>query len=143
MRMNQRGLTLVEIIIAAVLGVLVAAGTMMAFLTARRISTTSPVETDATFLAQQTIERFRNRIACDDPWYDPATSACDPSMLPAGSQLDPDGINGIPASSLLAQYSGSQRTYEVKDDGCSGLYPPNSGHCVTVTATVHWNPPSP
>ena len=133
MRMNEHGLTLVEIIAAAVIGTLIAAGTMMAFVTATRISRASPTESAAVFLAQQTIERFRNRVACDDPWYDgPPNCDPDPANLPGLGTPDP-----IPASSLLATYGG-ERTYRVTRSDCAGGV---GFDCLEVETKVTWTPP--
>ena len=119
----RSGFTLLEVVLAAVIGSVIAGGTMIAFVTALNISHRASGTSEAAHLAQQTIERFRNRIACDDGWFDPAT--CAASGLPAGWQ--PDG--GLPPAITA-------RDYQVTA-GCNG-----EPDCVTVQVRVQWTPPS-
>jgi prepilin-type N-terminal cleavage/methylation domain-containing protein len=138
---TRKGMTLVEILVAAVLVSLIAGGVLIAYLTAIRISKGSSVETDAAFLGQQTIERFRNHVACDDSWYtgpgpgpECTADTSDPD-LPTAWRNDPDGI---PAGSQLAQLSGS-RTYQVTPADCDGVG--GAGDCLQVEVKVRWTPP--
>ncbi len=97
---SARGMTLIEVVIASMITVVVAAGTMTAFVTAVRISRSVGGSETATFQAQQTIERFRNHIGCDDPWFDPAScvgkaqavgGAVAYSFTPSSDDFDGDG----------------------------------------------------
>ena len=71
MNRTERAMTLVEIVAALVIGGVITVGTLTALTTAIRIMNTVGVQVDpeADLLAQQTLERYRNRIACDDPWF--------------------------------------------------------------------------
>ena len=84
-----RGFTLIEVLIAALVMSVVAAGMLLTFLLVARLSQGSAPPDRAGLLAQQTLERFRNRIACDDAWFDPATPACAATALPAANTADP------------------------------------------------------
>ncbi len=136
--MSRRGFTLIEIIMAAAIAAVVAGGTMIAFVTALNISRRTSTNSEAAHLAQQTTERFRNRVACDDAWFDPA--ACAPSTLPAGWQADPVVPPTVPPTT---------RQYQITRDGalmapgitgdCDGTA--GVGDCVVVQARVTWTPP--
>lgn len=77
---TKRGMTLIELVAAAVIGAVVAGGTLTAFVTAIRISGRTSA-TDLTFLLQQTLEKYRNWIACDDDrWFN--TTTCEMSITP-------------------------------------------------------------
>ena len=94
---GERGLTLVEIVAASVIGALVAGGTMMAFVTAQKLTQIASTQVEATYYSQQTLERFRNKIACrqagegsGDTWFDEACQGSAPvgktkEQLPAGA----------------------------------------------------------
>lgn len=77
-RANARALSLVEIVAALVIGGVVTVGTLTALTAAVRIMNAVGVEADpeADQLAQQTLERYRNRIACDDPWFAGGATPC-------------------------------------------------------------------
>ena len=114
-------MTLIEILMALVVLAVLAGGTLMAFVTAIRISRASGTGQATIFLAQQTAERFRNKIACNqgepasDTWYD-GTAACD-AAPPVGPQIDP--VTGA--------------TYEVTPVDCDGVGGP--GDCLQVQVT--------
>lgn len=139
--LNARGLTLVEIMIAALVGVVVAGGTMLAFTTAKKVSVGSSGTVEAADLAQQTIERFRNRIACDDPWFAAANCGIDPTALTDWT-VDPDAgniANGLPASpgSLSVIGQGGMRQYRVVAADCDGA---PGDECLKVETKVNWQP---
>ena len=75
---RERALTLVEIVAALVIGGAIAVGTLTALTTAIRImnSAGGEIDPEADLLAQQTLERYRNRIACDDPWFGDTVLPC-------------------------------------------------------------------
>ena len=79
-RNGIRGVTLAEVLVSAVVVAVLAGGTLLAFVSAVRISQRVPSTVEATSYAQQTLERYRNLIACDSAWFNPAT--CLPAGLP-------------------------------------------------------------
>lgn len=92
---NRQGLTLVEIVVAAIIGALMAGGTMMAFLMAQKLTVIASTQVEATYYSQQTLEQFRNKIACrqqgerrSDTWFD-ESCAPDPPVGPMNVQLPP------------------------------------------------------
>jgi len=122
----RTGFTLIEIVMASLIGGVLAGGTMIAFLRASRLAQGSSNTVEATSLAQQTVERFRNKIACRQPdegsgqtWYD---ESCAPAV-PSGPQDDelPEGALG----------GRGTRTYEV----ISGP------DFITVKTRVEWEEP--
>lgn len=156
----EAGMTLVEVMLALVIGTLVAAGTMMAFGMAARLSGRSIGKAEAVTYVTQTLEDKRNKIACrraaetgGDAWFLPVsilvpTDSCKPdttgaALNPATSPIDagsrPEPLPGGIVPSILG-YSGTGRTYEVKSgpdldgDGKPDYY--------IVSGTVTWNEPN-
>ena len=120
--MLDRGMTLIEIIVASVIGLLIAGGALMVFVTATRISGRS--STDAPFVAQQTLEAFRNLIACEDQtWFDP--SNCTATSLPAP---------WTPHTPLPGGTKATARDYQVTAVDCDGVGGP--GDCFQVQVKV-------
>ena len=80
----QRGLTLVEVVVAAVIGALVAGGTLMAFVMAQQLTQIASTQVESVYHAQQTVDRFRTRIACrqvgetSDAWLNEECNAMTP-----------------------------------------------------------------
>ena len=122
----RSGMTLVEIIVAAVLTALVAGGTMIAFVTAAKMSRRGgSSQAEAAFYAQQTVEKFRNKVACRQPsesapQTDPQNPAGDTwfnascqSDAPTGWQEDALPTGAAPSITGL----GAQREYEVVPGG--------------------------
>lgn len=129
---DERGFTLLEIIIAAVVAALMAGGTMLAFLMAVRLSKREVSnESEAAFYAQQTLERFRNRIACDDDWFS-SNPNCTGS---AQAQID----DPIPPGSPILRLPPASRHYTFQPEDCDGDGVP--GDCYRMTAKVCWNEP--
>ena len=122
------GFTLTAVVVASLIGAVLAGGTMMAFVTARKISYGVSSEGDAAYLAQQSLENYRNMVACDSSWFTPAT--CTSGALPSNT---PDPLSGSPLQSL-----GATRKYTVTPDDCDGDGTP--GDCFKVTVNVHWTP---
>ncbi|MBI3322041.1 MAG: prepilin-type N-terminal cleavage/methylation domain-containing protein [Candidatus Omnitrophica bacterium] len=128
------GFTLIEIVIAAAIGAVVTWGTMAAFVAAARMSRAhdNPGFSEANLYAQQTVERFRNLIACGSPWFDPVT--CQPSaalpiawtthVLPAGGGTE----------SIL--HTPARRCYRVTPQDCDGVG--GAGDCFSMEARVCW-----
>jgi Tfp pilus assembly protein PilV len=84
---------MLEVLIASVTLAMVAGGSMSAFITAVRISRDGGVSSENAFLAQQTMERYRNKIACrqtaesgTDTWYGPGAGCA--AAPPVGAQTD-------------------------------------------------------
>ncbi|OGX41157.1 MAG: hypothetical protein A3C53_06335 [Omnitrophica WOR_2 bacterium RIFCSPHIGHO2_02_FULL_68_15] len=130
---RTRGATLTEVLVASAIGAVLVAGLMATFLTALRISSHGQGNVEAASLAQQTLERFRNHIACDDSplaggWFDPTTCAAvalptnEPYALPAGTKL----LNGA-------------REYTVTAADCDG--DDTAGDCFKVVTKLTWDPP--
>ena len=108
----EAGMTFVELLMASLISAAVGGGTLMAFVTAARISSAqmSPAVAEANGLAAQTIERFRNRVAADD-----ATLG---GLVGAGWQADPLP-GGAGSESIQA---GARRCYQVAAACGGGCY---------------------
>ena len=74
---------------------------MIAFVTALHISQLASQATELDYLAQQTMERFRNRIACDDAWF--SALSC---IASAQSGSDP-----IPPGAPIQKFPPTSRTF--------------------------------
>ncbi len=92
--LGAAGMTLVEIVAALLIGMLIAAGTLTAFVTAHKLTQIASTQVEATYYSQQTLERFRNKIACrqageDDQatWFDGSCGAVPPQPQ-AGGRLE-------------------------------------------------------
>jgi hypothetical protein len=121
-----------ELLVASVVSVVVAGGTFMAFVAAARMrgEESNPATAEAAAYAQQTVERFRNRVACQgSPWFDPA---CNPT-LPAGWQSDPF-VGGGGTESILT--GPARRCYQVQPFDCDG--DGTDGDCLQMDVTVCW-----
>ena len=119
---TAKGGTLMEVLVS---------GLMAAFITAIRLSSHGQTYVDAASLAQQTLERFRNRIACDDPWFNAAT--CTPGALPTNA---PHSLAGTTLGDPI--YAGT-RDYTVTPVDCDGDLVP--GDCFQVVTTLTWTQP--
>lgn len=134
--MRRAGFTLIEIIASSAIAAVVASGTMMAFVTAARLARAqnSTRVAEATDFAQQTLERFRNRVATDD-------TAVFPDLAGAGWQIDPLPplpLPGTNSESLLWRTPTSRR-YQVTSQDCDG--DGTAGDCYAVTVRVCWDDP--
>ena len=137
---GERGLTLLEVLIAAVIAAVVAGGTAVSFATAARMmrapSNSGAVEAGG--YARQTAERLRTNIACDGGWFT-ADAAC----APTAAVPPPPGIwtsDPLPAptagvESILT--TGARRCYRVASQECDGAAP--AGDCLSVEVNVCWN----
>lgn len=117
----ERGVTLVEVLVGGLIGSVLVAGVMSAFLTAIRINRLGDTHAEAAALAQQELEKFRNNVACDDPVL--FSGACT-----AGST---SGSETLP--------SGETRTYTIDPADCDGVG--GVGDCFKVVSKVTWTPP--
>lgn len=141
MRRRANGFTLTEVLIAAVIGAVVAWGTASAFLAAARMMRAKNNSTlaEAASYAQQTLERNRNLIACGAPWFDPTT--CAPT-LPTGWQddafLEADDITPYAGGTeSILNPPGAERRYCVTPADCDLASGP--GDCFKVEVRVCWN----
>ncbi len=134
----ERGVTLVEVLVASVVMAVLAGGTLLAFVSAIRISQRGPVNAEAADYAQQTLERYRNLIACDSAWFQ---NPCIPAAVLPTNVFDPQfPLTGLPAKAL---YGTGTRKFTVTPDDCDGNgFPGGFSDCYKVAVTVSWTPPS-
>ena len=120
-----------EVIIASLIATVFTGGTMAAFVTAAQItranSNTGTLE--AAGYARDTLERLRNMVACDSPWFD---AACNPTGIPVGWQLE--NLPGSAGSESIL-VSGLKRCYQVTQQNCGG----GLGDCLAIETRVCWN----
>lgn len=138
-----KGLTLLEIIVASVIGLVVAAGAMQAFVMAKQVSAKSTGVVEAANLAEQTIERFRDRVACREPgqtleqtWFD-GSCVVDPAALLLVDEPEAIPVGGHSLPSLV----GRDYTVSMADCTGDGLTDAGLDDCLQVQTTVEWNPP--
>ena len=134
--LGREGFTLIEVLVASLISAVVAGGTLTAFVTAARLArqASSPASLEAAAYAQQTLEEYRNMIACDSAWFDSANctvSAGLPSVwtnepLPAGGTESIQNLGG-----------GAKRCYRVNSADCDGNG--TTGDCFQVEVVVCWN----
>lgn len=125
-RKGALGYTLTEVLVASLLGSVVAGGTLMAYVTASRMlqGALHPDLAEANILAQQTIERFRNRVAADDGWL--------ASRVPRGWRKHAISFSSG-TESIRTLGAGARRCYRVRN--C----PPALGNCYAMQVKVCWN----
>ena len=123
---SQQGTSLAEVLVGSLIGAVLVAGLMAAFLTALRVSESGGGNTEAASRAQQTLERFRNMVACDTGWFGGANCGATP---PPADSADPLGG---------ALYGGT-RTYTVTSADCDGVG--GAGDCFKVVTKVSWTQP--
>ncbi len=133
---------MVEVLVAAVIGSLLAGGTLMAFVLASKISKESLQQAEALSYAVETIERFRNRVACDDVWFDDAGVDCNFSGVDANLPvaMTTDALPGptVPrTSALIGRGMSETRQYQVQTNDCDGV---GGADCYTVNVVVNWTP---
>lgn len=135
MTIRRGGFTLAEVLISSFIGAVVTAGTMAAFVAAARMLRDQAdfASAEATAYAVQTLERLRNQVACDSPWFTPPCSA---TNLPTNWTTDPfqafDGsaYDGGTESMLKAPPGPARRCYRVRSD-CGG-------DCYRAEVAVCW-----
>lgn len=133
--MKNNGFTLLEIVAASVTIAVVTSGTFMAYVAASRMTRAQnePGVAEANLYARETIERFRNLIACDSPWFDLTT--CNPSAgLPTAWTADPLPVS---AGSQSILNTGASRCYRVTSQDCDGIG--GVDDCLAVEVRVCWN----
>ena len=135
MRHTNRGVTLIEIIAASVIGALLAGGTLTAFVLAVTMTRGSVTTVEAATYAAQTMERFRNKIACSDPqWFDAGCNFLNQSLT---ADSFPGSMSA--ANSTFFEFDPS-RQYQVQAADCDGNG--SNGDCYQMTVTVSWTSPS-
>ena len=138
---NARGVTFIEVLVAAVIGSLLAGGTLLAFLLSAKLARDAVTMSEATDYATETVEKFRNQIACDDPWFNDSPDCNFQTVdgnLPQASTPDllpPD----VPTSALLSFNNSDDRRYRVQPADCDGVA---GNDCYLVTVTLTWAPPT-
>ena len=141
-----QGFTLIEIIAAAAVAAVVAGGSMLALVAASRMMRQgdTPAIAEAGGYAQQTIEKFRNMIACDSPWFTPGT--CTPNLAPGGMPTnwvedplpDRDPANTESFLDLAAATpKTARRCYRVRSRDCDAGASPDD--CFEIEVKVLWN----
>ena len=128
------GFTLVEVLVATLLAAVVAGGTMMAYVTAARMAggPATSASAEAAGYAQQTLEKFRNLVAANDPTYTTWLSTN------AGPAWHGDAIVGGGGSdSIQNMGAGARRCFRVTPEDCDGVG--GVGDCHAVQVRVCWN----
>lgn len=131
----RRGYTFLEVLLSAVIVSVVAGGTMMAFVTAARISRASNPAgyAEASYYAQQTIEQFRNRVAdqSSDPWLSTnAGKGWQADLLPAPPGKNDPILDASPKRCYQVNTACGGACYQVDVQVCwTGASPPVLGAC--------------
>ena len=124
---------MVEVVIASLVASIVAGGTLMAFVTAARMTASQdPVaNAEASALAQETVEKFRNFVGDDAMWNNWLTANADGSW-----HSDPPVVGSGGSESKLT-VAGAKRCYRVTPADCDG--DGAADDCVAVQSRVCWN----
>lgn len=140
-RSKGAGFTLTEVLVASAIGAVVAGGSMIAYVAAARMMRAPgvPSADEAVVYARETLETYRNMIACDSPWFVAAT--CAPVLGPpmdgnwiADPWLPPPPRPGVES---ILNTSTPKRCYRVIKRDCDG--DGTDGDCFNVDAQVCWN----
>ncbi len=131
---SQRGMTLIELLAAAFIGALIAAGSMIAFVTALNISRQAGTGLEAAHAAQQSMERYRNRIACDDRWFDDTST---PTLECAPQAGAPPAMPGTWTADGAVPPGMTSRDYRVTPADCDGVG--GVGDCFQMQVKVGWS----
>ncbi len=127
---TERGVTLIEILAASLIGALLAGGSLIAFTASALMTRESVTMVEASDYAVQTIEAYRNRIACDDVWFD---ASC--NLLPQAWAPD---APAFPAGQSALQPFFFDRQYQVVPLDCDGVG--GTGDCYQVDVRLRWVP---
>ena len=140
------GMGLVEVLLALVIGGVIACGTLGAFAMAARLSGRSIGKAEAVTYVTQTLEDKRNKIACrrgaetaTDAWFLPVTCAPDTGASPIDNGPTPDLLPGGVVPSILG-YAGTLRSYDVKRG--PDLDGDGEADYLIVSGKVTWNEPN-
>ncbi len=139
------GFTFVEVLVASVLASLVAGGTLVSFITASRLTgeRALPETAEISLLAQETLERLRNRVDTDSNFLPAQATA---SVDGGGNPVWIDDSSFAPADrgsgSVLLAGGGTKRCYRVIGEDCDGDGIQAGGSevdCYAVQVKVCWN----
>ena len=130
---NRRGFTLIEILVAGVIGSVVTSGIFAAYVAAARMmgGANSAEYVEAANFAQQTLERLRNQVATDD------TTVFATPPAGTGWQADPDPLPVSGGSQSILNPPGATRMMCVLAEDCDGVN--GAGDCYAVRVRVCWN----
>lgn len=123
-RMNKRGMTFTEIIVAMLILSLVVAGSFAAFTAGAKFTMRTQRQTIAMNFGRRTIEKLRNYVQASTWPSDPG------GLLEPGSHTDPITSGSLPA--------GATRTYVVENVDVDG---DTIIDYKKVTVTVWWSEP--
>ena len=128
------GFTLVEVVVAGAVASVIAWGAVSAFVAAGRMMSAqdSMATAEAATLAQETLDRFRNRVACDD-WFNQPGCAINPAVLNTWTD---DPLPGGAGTESIQSPPGAQRRYCLQSADCDGVAGP--GDCLNVQVRVCW-----
>ncbi|MBI4004127.1 MAG: hypothetical protein HY353_03815 [Candidatus Omnitrophica bacterium] len=124
-----------EVVIASLVASIVAGGTLMAFVASARMTTSQDLMTnaEASALAQEAVEQFRNRVTADPGdvmwWQTQAALTANDGWV-----AEPLPATGGSESKLNA---GAKRCYRVRAADCDGVG--GAGDCYAVQSRVCWN----
>lgn len=124
---RELGFSFIELMAASLITSVVAGGTFMAIATAARLTSTqaSPQVGEAMGFAQESVEKPRNHVATDDPWFgiSPGSWQDDPVSPPVGSE----SINQVA--------NPAERRVCVVEEDCGG---DGNNDCFRVKVKVCW-----
>ena len=151
MRHAARGFTLMEVVASSLVVSVVAVGTMMAFVTASRLShrQNTPDVIEAEGHAQELMETFRNHVATDDlTLMNDATASEAAQAASHGWVTDPAFVAGDESVSGLKS---AKRCYRVTPGDCDGdgvktgalVNGIAEADCYVVQVQVCWNDVTP
>jgi prepilin-type N-terminal cleavage/methylation domain-containing protein len=134
--LGARGMTMIEILVASVVAAVVAGGTMAGFIAAARMTRaqSNTQLAEAAGFAQESLEKNRNMIACDSPWFNVAT--CTPAGGMPTVWMD-DPIVGGAGTDSIVNGPGAQRRFCMIPRDCDG--DAVNGDCFEALVRVCWN----
>ncbi len=148
---NRQGSTMVEVLVASIIGAVMAGGTVAAVVTAARMTrqSDSMASQEANGYAQHLLEELRNRVAADDTFFRCAPAA---AWINGNSSTTPvdtmqSGCTGnmpqflLPPNtsenSIQTRYPGTvRRCYRILPAQCDGVGP--STDCFRVNVQMCW-----
>ena len=124
-----------EVMVAGAVGSVIAWGTVAAFVAAGRMmrAQDSMASAETATLAQDTLDRLQNRVACDD-WFNQPGCAVNPALLNVWTD---DPLPGGAGTESIQNPPGAQRRYCLQPADCDGVAGP--GDCLNVQVRVCWN----
>lgn len=133
--MSRRGVTIMEVIVASVLASFLAIGVMMAFMASTKGTGRASTRGQAMFYVEQTLEGYRNHIACrqgneakGDSWYNTNCKADPPTGWVA---------EAMPTDADVVKFPNATRQYKAEPADCDGVN--GTGDCMKLTVKVSWD----